>query len=157
MKILLALDDNPRTVDRALTLARQWGASVNALFVIDETWDVFTGHDWLSGCNARIGFLEYMQSLETEAAAASAKLYKELAEDVPGELLIACGDVAEEIRAEAANGYDLLIMSNPLRRGLEIMRDGVAKVTKKPPCDILLIAAAEPSAPSISDGKTPPG
>jgi nucleotide-binding universal stress UspA family protein len=143
MKILLALDDNQRTVDRALSLAREWGATLNALFVIDETWDVFTGHDWLSGCNARIGFLEYMQALETQEAAATARLYKEQAVDIPGELLIASGDVVEEIRKEAANGYDLLIVSNPLTRGLELMRDAVAKVTKKPPCDVLLIMAAE--------------
>jgi len=143
MKILLALDDNPRTVDRALSLAREWGATLNALFVIDETWDVFTGHDWLSGCSARIGFLEYMQALETQEAAATARLYKEQAADIPGELLIASGDVVEEIRKEAANGYDLLILSNPLRRGLEIMRDAVTRVAKKPPCDVLLIMAAE--------------
>ena len=139
MKILLALDDNHRTVRRALSLAREWGATLNALFVIDETWDAFTGHDWLSGCNARIGFLEYMQSLEIKEAATTAKLYKEQAADIPGELLIAAGDVAEEIRKELQNGYDLLIMSNPFTRGLEIMRDTVTKVTKKPLCDVLLV------------------
>ena len=143
MKILLALDDNPRAVHRALALARERGATLNALFVIDQTWDVFTGHDWLSGCNARIGFLEYMQSLEDQEAATTAKLYKEQAADIPGELLIASGDVAEEIRKEARNGYDLLILSNPFTRGLERMRDTVAKVTKKPPCDVLLVLEEE--------------
>ena len=143
MKILLALDDNPRTVQRALTMASEQGATLNALFIIDETWDAFTGHDWLSGCNARIGFLEYMQSQEVLKAAATAQLYKEQATDIPGELLIASGNVAEEIRKEAGNGYDLLIISNPFTRGLEIMRDTVAKVTKKPLCDVLLVMAAE--------------
>ena len=37
------------------------------------------------------------------------------------------------------NGYDLLVMSNPFTRGLEVMRDAVAKVTKKLPCDVLLV------------------
>ena len=143
MKILLALDDNPRTVDQALNLAREQGATLNALFVIDETWDVFTGHDWLSGCNARIGFLEYMQSLEVQEAAATAKLYQEQAASIPGELLVRPGDVVEEIRREAANGYDLLIISNPFTRGLEHMRDAIARVTKKPPCDVLLVKADE--------------
>jgi nucleotide-binding universal stress UspA family protein len=106
---------------------------------MDNTWDAFTGHDWLSGCNARIGFLEYMQSLEQQEAAATATLYQQLAADIPGELLIVSGDVAEEIRKEAQNGYDLLIMSNPFTRGLEIMRDTVTKVTKKPLCDVLLV------------------
>ena len=145
MKILLALDDNPRAVDQALRLAREWGVTLNALFVIDETWDVFTGHDWLSGCNARIGFLEYMQSLEVQKAAATAKQYQEQAADIPGELLVRPGDVVEEIRREAANGYDLLILSNPFTRGLEHMRDAVAKVTKKPPCDVLLVKTDESS------------
>lgn len=145
MKILLALDDNPLTVNQALRLAREWGATLNALFVIDETWDVFTGHDWLSGCNARIGFLEYMQSLEVEKAAATAKQYQEQAAGIPGELLVRPGDVVEEIRREAANGYDLLILSNPFTRGLEHMRDAVAKVTKKPPCDVLLVKTDESS------------
>lgn len=145
MKILLALDDNPRTVDQAIRLAREWEATLNGLFVIDETWDVFTGHDWLSGCKARIGFLEYMQSLETSKAEATAKLYQEQMAGIPGELLVASGDVVEEIRREAANGYDLLIMSNPFTRGLELMRDAVAKVTKKPVCDVLLVKASEPT------------
>jgi len=139
MKILLALDDNPRAVHRALALARERGATLNALFVIDQTWDVFTGHDWLSGCNARIGFLEYMQSLEDQEAVTTAKLYREQAAAIPGELLIASGDVVEEIRKEARNGYDLLILSNPFTRGLERMRDAVGKITKKPPCDVLLV------------------
>lgn len=154
MKILLALDDNSRSVDQAIRLARERGATLNGLFVIDATWDVFTGHDWLSGCNARIGFLEYMQSLETSQAAASAKLFQERAAGIPGELLVASGDVVEEIRREAAKGYDLLIMSNPFTRGLEHMRDAVAKVTKRPVCDVWLVTAGD--AATSTAGSTPP-
>ena len=145
MKILLALDDNPRTLHRALTLAREQGATLNGLFVVDTTWDVFTGHDWLSGCNARIGFLEYMRELEEQEAGAAAKMFREQTAGMAGELLVVAGDVAEEISREAKAGYDLLILSNPFRRGLEIMRDTVAKVTKNPPCDILLVAGDRPS------------
>ncbi len=139
MKLLLAIDDNPAALARALTLARQWDATLNGLFVIDATWDVFTGHDWLSGCNARIGFLEYMEALETEAAVTAARMFKEQTVGIPGELLIATGDVADEIRKESQNGYDLLILSNPFRRGLEVMRDTIAKVVKNPACDVLLV------------------
>lgn len=142
MKILLALDDNPRALAQALQLARERGATLNALFVIDATWEMFTGHDWLSGCSSRIGFLEYMLSQDEQAAVQAAEAYKKQVGDVPGELLTVTGDVVEEIRKEAQKGYDLLIMSNPFTRGLEIMRDTVAKVTKKPPCDILLVMAA---------------
>lgn len=141
MKILLALDDNPRALAEALQLARERGATLNALFVIDSTWEMFTGHDWLSGCNSRIGFLEYMLTQDEEAAVKTAASYREQAAGVPGELLTVTGDVAKEILQEAEKGYDLLIMSTPFTRGLEMMRDTVAKVTKKPPCDILLVRA----------------
>ena len=139
MKILLALDDNPRAVEQALLLARERGAILNALFVVDATWEMFIGHDWLSGCNARIGFLEYMLSQEEEAAVLALKTYKEQVAGIPGELLTVTGDVVEEIRKEAAKGYDLLVMSSPFTRGLEVMRDPVAKMAKKLPCDVLLV------------------
>lgn len=142
MKILLALDDNPRVVEQALLLARERGAILNALFVVDATWEMFIGHDWLSGCNARIGFLEYMLSQEEEAAVLALKTYKEQVDGVPGELLTVTGDVVDEIRKEAGKGYDLLIMSSPFTRGLEVMRDPVAKVAKKLPCDLLLVRPA---------------
>ena len=139
MKILLVLDDNPRTVEQALRLARERGATLNALFVIDTTWEMFTGHDWLSGCNSRIDFLDYMLSQEEEAAVTATKLYQEQVAGIPGDLLTVTGDVVEEIRKEARNNYDLLVMSNPFTRGLEVMRDAVAKVTKQPPCDVMLV------------------
>ncbi len=142
MKILLALDDNPRAVEQALLVARERGAILNALFVIDATWEMFIGHDWLSGCNARIGFLEYMLSQEEEAAVLALKTYKEQVFGIPGELLTVTGDVVEEIRKEAGKGYDLLVMSSPFTRGLEVMRDPVAKVAKKLPCDLLLVRPA---------------
>lgn len=143
MKILLALDDGPRLVDEALRLARERGATLNALFVVDATWERFTGHDWLSGCNARIGFLDYMLTLEEKAAADAAAAYLARAAGTPGELLTVTGDVVDEILKEAANGYDLLIMSNPFTRGLEFVRDAVAKVVGKCPCDVLLVGARD--------------
>jgi nucleotide-binding universal stress UspA family protein len=142
MKILLALDDNPRAVEQALLVARERGAILNALFVIDATWEMFIGHDWLSGCNARIGFLEYMLSQEEEAAVLALKTYKEQVSGIAGELLTVTGDVVEEIRKEAGKGYDLLVMSSPFTRGLEAMRDPVAKLAKNLPCDLLLVRPA---------------
>ena len=142
MKILLALDENPRAVAEALRLARERGASLNALFVVDATWEMFIGHDWLSGCNARIGFLEYMLAQEEDAAVVALKAYTEQVGEVPGELLTVTGDVVEEIRKEAAKGYDLLVMSSPFTRGLTVMRDPLAKIVKKLSCDVLLVRPA---------------
>lgn len=139
MKILLALDENPRAVAEALRLARERGASLNALFVVDATWEMFIGHDWLSGCNARIGFLEYMLAQEEDAAVVALKAYTEQVGEVSGELLTVTGDVVDEIRKEAAKGYDLLVMSSPFTRGLTVMRDPLAKIVKKLSCDVLLV------------------
>lgn len=143
MKILLALDDNPRAVEEALRLAREREATLNALFVVDATWERFTGHDWLSGCNARIGFLDYMLTLEENAASEAAKAYLAKAAEMPGELLTVTGDVVDEILKEAGTGYDLLVMSNPFTRGLEIMRDAVARIVRKCPCDVFLVSGRD--------------
>ena len=64
MKILLALDDSARTMDEALTLARQRGADLTALFVLDTGWSVYTGHDFLLGSHARAAFLDYTRDDE---------------------------------------------------------------------------------------------
>jgi nucleotide-binding universal stress UspA family protein len=142
MKILLALDDHQESLHKAIAIATERGATLNALFVVDATWQMFTGHDWLSGSNSRVDFLEYMHQLEEQEADGAAVMFRRLAAGIPGELLTVIGDVTEEIRREAARGYDLLVLANPFTRGLEVMRDPVAKLTKNPPCDILLVAAA---------------
>lgn len=141
MKILLALDDHVRATEEALRTAREQGAQLDALFVMDATWDVFTGHDWLSGCNSRIGFLEYMHDEEQKAAAKAATRYLDLAAGIPGGLVTARGDVVEETLAQAARGYDLLVLANPFTRGLEMMRDAVTRIARDAPCDVLLVRA----------------
>ena len=61
---------------------------------------------------------------------------------MPGELLTAPGDVVDVIREHAVRGYDLLVLSSPFTRGLEVMRDAVTRLTRDAPCDVLLVRAA---------------
>lgn len=150
MKILLALDDHERATTEALRIAREQGAELDALFVMDATWDVFTGHDWLSGCNSRIGFLEYMHDEEQKAATQAARNYLDLAGETPGGLVTARGDVVDEVLAQAARGYDLLVLANPFTRGLEMMRDAVTRIVRDAPCDVLLVRP-QPSQPATPE------
>lgn len=150
MKILLALDDHERATTEALRIAREQGAELDALFVMDATWDVFTGHDWLSGCNSRIGFLEYMHDEEQKAATQAARNYLDLAGETPGGLVTARGDVVDEVLAQAARGYDLLVLANPFTRGLEMMRDAVTRIVRDAPCDVLLVRP-QPSQPAMPE------
>jgi len=59
-------------------------------------------------------------SEETKAADSSLAAFGELVGDIPYTARLAAGDVRRQILDEAENGYDLLIMGNPFRRGLEV-------------------------------------
>lgn len=57
--------------DAVAALARQFGAELVGVFVIDGGWPDYIGNDWQSAAGARQGFLDYMRSeQETQAARA---------------------------------------------------------------------------------------
>lgn len=147
MNILLAIDDNPRSMDEALRLARDRGASLTALFVLDTGWSVYTGSDFLLGSHARSDFLSYTRDDEmAQQKAAQADMAAKAKEaGVPCTLKTAASwHVAEAILGELeTGGYELLVMSQPFRRGLEVMRDATAKVLKDARCDVLLVRRAD--------------
>ena len=55
------------------------------------------------------------------------------------EVKTVAGRVAEEICRELANGYELLVMGYPFKRGLEIMRNPLSKILKQTSCSVLLV------------------
>ncbi|MBI5518967.1 MAG: universal stress protein [Desulfovibrio sp.] len=143
MRILLALDDSTRSMDEALRLAHDRGAELSALFVLDTGWSVYTGHDFLLGSHARGTFLDYARDdeLAQEKATAAELQNRAQAAGVDCQLkTAAAGRVPEAILAELkTGGYDLLVMSHPFRRGLEVMRDAATQVLKGADCDVLLV------------------
>ena len=140
MKILLALDSCEKTMEEAVKTAREKNAFLTGIFVLDATWNEYIGHDWLSGSNARAGFLDYVKNEEQLEAERAVQAFETCAAGVPHEAKVVPGRVPEEICRElAAGGYDLLIMSHPFRRGLEIVRDPLPKILKGSSCPVLLI------------------
>jgi len=139
MRILLALDDSAKASAIALELTKKCNAELTVLFVLDATWNTYIGHDWLSGSNSRADFLDWMKDEEAKAAASSLAVFRELARDIPYTARLAAGDVQRQILDETANGYDLLIMANPFRRGLEVMRDACASTARHCSCSVLLV------------------
>ncbi len=139
MKILLALDSTPRFVDEAVRLAREKQAHLTGLFIMDATWNEYIGHDWLSGSNARAGFLNYIEDEEKLAAQGAITNFEEAAADIPHSNRVAAGRVADEICRELAKGYDLLLMPYPFRRGLEVVRDPLPKILKGSSCPVHLM------------------
>jgi hypothetical protein len=109
------------------------------LFVLDATWNVYVGHDWLSGSNSRADFLDWIKEEEAKAADSALAAFGALAGDIPYSARLAAGDVQRLILEEAGKGYDLLIMNKPFRRGLEGMRDACAAAAKSCPCSLLLV------------------
>lgn len=139
MNVLLCLDDCREAQEEALRLVREQGAALTALFVLDATWNVYVGHDWLSGSDSRADFLEWIRDEEVKAAEAAFADFRTLAAGVPVTEKTAAGNVQEEILAEARQGYDLVIMGNPFSRGLEVVRKAVPAMAESCPCNLLLI------------------
>ena len=143
MKILLALDDSAQAMDEAVRLASERGAGLTALFVLDTGWSVFIGSDFLLGSTARSKFLEYTRDDEYAQERATVVAFEERARQagVPFEIKSATsGRVTEAILAELKEGgYDLLVMSSPFRRGLEVVRDAPGAILKAAQCDVLFV------------------
>ncbi len=139
MRVLLALDSCLRTAAAALELTRRYEAELTVLFVLDATWNVYVGHDWLSGSGSRADFLDWIKKEELDAANAALAAFRALAGEWPYEEKTRAGNVREEILKECREGYDLLIMADPFARGLEIMRNTSAEIAGKTPCSLLLV------------------
>lgn len=143
MKILVALDPSTHTMDEAIKIAVEKGASLTALFVLDTTWNDYTAHDWLSGSGSRADFLEYARDDEFVSEKDCAAAFR-LRCPFGCEIKSAVGRVTDEIVRELATGeYDLLIMSHPFRRGLEIVRDAVGAILKDANCSVYLVRENE--------------
>ena len=141
-KILLLLDEESPAAAEAVRIARESGASLTALFVLDATWNDYVGHDWLSGSGSRADFIDYMQQEEeTSQAGAFARLRELAGKDMEVRCLTTSGNVIDQARLEMAQGYDMFVAANPLRRGLERIRGNVGALCENAPCRILLVPA----------------
>jgi len=139
MKILLALDPSTHTMDEAIKIAIEKQASLTALFVLDTTWNEYTAHDWLSGSGSRADFLEYARDCQLVSEIDSFDTFQKRC-PFACEMKSAVGRVTDEIIRELAAGdYDLLVMSHPFRRGLEIVRDTAGAVLKDVTCSVHLV------------------
>ncbi|MBU1040565.1 MAG: universal stress protein [Proteobacteria bacterium] len=146
MRILLALDDSAQAMDAAVRLASERGAGLTALFVLDTGWSVYIGSDFLLGSHARGDFLEYTRDDEysqEHKALAEIKKRAQVAGVACEVKTVASRHIADEIIKEAAQGYDLLVMAAPFRRGLEVMRDAPSAILKAAPCDVLFVRGGE--------------
>jgi len=142
MRILLALDESTQAVDEAVKLAAERGAGLTALFVQDATWHDYLGSDWLSGSNARGGYIEWAAGQDIREAAALPDRLREKTRGLDFELKVVAGRVPEEILKELAAGdYGLLVMAQPFRRGLEVLRDTAGGLIPRLPCSLYLVRA----------------
>lgn len=139
MKILLALDSSEKAIDEAVELAREKNAHLTGVFVLDATWNEYIGHDWLSGSNARAGFLDYIKNEEELEARRAIEAFESRAAGLAHESRIVAGRVPDVIAQELAAGYEMLVMGYPFRRGLEVVRDPLPKILKGSSCSVLLV------------------
>lgn len=140
MRVLLAMDDSTLAMDEAVRLARDTGAGLTALFVQDATWHDYLGSDWLSGSNARGGYIEWAAGHDIRESEEAPRLLREKAEGLDVAVKVAAGRVPEEILKELASGeYAYLVMAHPFKRGLEVLRDTARNILDKLPCSLVLV------------------
>jgi nucleotide-binding universal stress UspA family protein len=138
-------------MDKAITFAAEKQAQLTALFVLDTTWNDYTGHDWLSGSDSRADFLEYVRDDELVSEMDSIATFRTRC-SLDCEVKSATGRVTDEIVRELAKGdYDLLIMSHPFRRGLEVVRDAARVIAKEANCSMYLVREDEFRSPVRPD------
>jgi nucleotide-binding universal stress UspA family protein len=144
MRILLILDGSPAAMEECLRLSGERGGQISALFVRDGGWREYTGNDWLSTSSSYVGFLEYIEGQEDGEARRVVEefLDRAAAQGAKPSVKLVRGTLSQEVLKELAQGYDLLVMSHPLRRGLESMRDASARIIKDAPCSVYLVRAA---------------
>jgi nucleotide-binding universal stress UspA family protein len=130
-------------MDEAIKFAAEKHADLTALFVMDTTWNDYTGHDWLSGSDSRADFLEYVRDNEMVSEVDSLAMFRKRC-SLNCEIKTATGRVTDEIVKELAREeYDLLIMSHPFRRGLEVVRDAAGVIVKEAKCSVYLVREDE--------------
>jgi nucleotide-binding universal stress UspA family protein len=97
----------------AVPLARQHGAALTGLFVVDAGWPDYIGNDWQSAAGARQGFLDYVHAEQEEQARAAQAQFAAATADFPGAAFQVVGaDPADElIRQARSPEVDLLIAS----------------------------------------------
>lgn len=140
--ILLLLDEDSPAAVEAVRIAEASSARLTALFVLDATWNDYVGHDWLSGSGSRADFIDYVQQEEERSSVKAFSRLRSLAgEEMEIQCIIKAGNVVDEARREMGKGYDLLVASNPLQRGLERIRGNIGALCENAPCRILLVPA----------------
>lgn len=112
-RIAVAVDgsDSSRApLAAAVALARERGAELVGLFVMDSGWADFIGNDWQSSRNARQGFLDYVRE-DQERHAEQAR--RQFAEAAPGARFAVLVGEPEQALLEfiASPEADLLVMS----------------------------------------------
>ena len=147
-RILIAIDGAPATT-AALTLAthlaRQSQAVLTGIFIIDDRWADFIGHDWQSTAQSRQAFLNYIQdeqirqAQQAQACFAIAVNSEQITDSC---FIIEVGDPSALLIERAQSAYtDLLILSRQVfaEIGRPSIKTLIATVTKRAQCPVLLV------------------
>jgi nucleotide-binding universal stress UspA family protein len=145
--VLVVLDESGRAIEEGVRLARERGEPVTGLFVYERGWNVYIGHDWLSGSNARATFLEYVEEHEQAAERDLRARFLAAADDVPATFAAICCDDLEHltdavIREARERGASLMVCADPLVRGLSERRGGTKALVRGAPCPVALVGQA---------------
>lgn len=113
--IVVAVDGSEASqaaLDHAVELARQRGAALTGLFVIDSEWPDFIGHDWQSSYQARQEFLDYVHAEQQQQADVAARQFMAATHAAADcRFLVLSGDPVTVLRGQMNDpATDLLVL-----------------------------------------------
>lgn len=140
--IVVAVDGSAATAEaaeQAANLARQSGAALTGVFVLDGNWPDFIGNDWQSSKGARQGFLDYIQKEQEEQAAAARSQFEAAATGIENASFSLLGGdpTAELVGLATAPATDLLVVSRKVfqvsgRPSLQYLAKTLAQKATRP-------------------------
>ena len=139
-----------RVIDHAAELAREHGASIHGLYVLDATS--------FSGLPMETSWDGIRDVLESQSKTALEQLERRVGDDVPVETTTVDGTPSREIvRYARENPVDCIVMGTHGRGGIDrLLLGSVAeRVVRKSPVPVLTLGLRAPESPEVVPDREP--
>jgi nucleotide-binding universal stress UspA family protein len=123
--------------------ARQNGAVLTGIFIIDGQWADFIGNDWQSSKGSRQGFLDYiLEEQELQSQRAQSQFHQAAGDWPQANFSVLAGDpIRELVQLANPDSTDLLVTSRRIFQvsGRPILKTLARELSQRASCPLLLL------------------